>query len=1508
MLSRRSILALAAAAGLFTGAPGLARAQYSAPYKLIDLASSWEGAVFPGSNPDRYVEYQGAVYFFASGDWGSGLWRTDGTRSGTTFVESFGSIADMAVANGLLFISGESDITYGIELYKYDGFSATLVKDIRPGGVDSNPGRFFVWTDRLMFSADPDGLGQVLHTSDGTTAGTVALDTYKDPQEFVSFNARVFFTAKVNQLPATETNLWSWSALTGGELVESRVVGNLAVLGTTLYVTKRSGSTTAGRQEGELWKTDGTPGAAIKVSNLWTGGDAAVSEKTVFGTDVFFAGCDPASGRNLYKTDGTTVTLVKDFLLPDDLQPGVPAPPANSCDPANGPQQLTVINGKLYFEADDGDRGHELWASDGTTPGTVLLEDIDFGAEASDLHINSTACGRAACRAVIPGGFFFTARTEYTGRELYFCDGTSAYRVTDLDSGDRDGVPTSRILLSGGKVFFAGSDEDANAEPWVLPLDPTLAVADVTVSESAGLATVTVRLLPANPGATVTVNWTTVSGWASPGSDYTTSSGVLTFTPGDDSETLTVPILEDATLEGDEYFSIVLSSPVNAAIGNSTSRVTIRDNEGPFLSVSGPLSDPVEGASATFTVTLTAPHDNIVTVHYRTVAVTASRSDFTSKVSDYSNYLVFDPTTSETPQTKTVSIATTADTIYEYWWEYFELEIFAASGASITTSRAWASILDNDAEPTANIVNRTVTEDVAFATFTVNLTRASAQTTRLYWSTDGGGAAPAAPGPDFRDASGFVVFPPGQTSHDVTVELFEDTIDEPNETYYVDLDTSTAVGTTVGVGRGVGTITDDDTGTLRIGNVTVVEGDAGPVDAVLDLTLSTPYYQDFTVNYATEDGTATEVGGDYVPSSGAISFPAGTTSQTVTVQALGDLVDEVNEIFRVRLSASTGPGITDSVGDVTVTDDDTTVSVADASASEPASGTSTITVTVTTPEAYKAEFSVDYATVAGGAQPATPGVDYVATNGTLVFPLGIKSRTFTVTVNHDVIDEPAETFLIQLSNSSGPTILDGEAIGTINDNDIASVAINNVTAPEGNSGTTDAVFTVSINTPYYRDFTVNWATAVGTGANPATEGVDYLGDSGTLTFLAGTTSQTVAVSVVGDTLDEPNETFAVVLSNSTGPTISDSRGDGTITDDDALTIDAADVEVVEGNSGTTLATFTVSVNADHAGTITVNVATSGGGPSPPAATAGTDFVTLPSTLVTFAPGVLSQQVSVSVIGDTTVEANNESFGLTLSNPTGGATLARTKAYGIILDDDSDRTISMSPLSVAVTEPLSGTVNATFTATLSADAGRTITVDYATANGTATAGSDYTATSGTLSFEPGERTKTIDVTVLADALVEASETFTLTLSAPTNGTIAAGAGTATATIGDSLSQVPLSFYTVDPCRLVDTRSPAPGSPLVAGTPQTFQVTGSCNIPVTARAISYNVTVAGATASGNVRLFPGGTPAPSTSAVNFKAGQVRANNGMVALGTNGDVGAVLSPGGTVHVIIDVNGYME
>jgi ELWxxDGT repeat protein len=1538
---------------LLAGTPAVG--QFTNSYKVAEIAagSPYYGATYWGSGPTLFVEYQGSrdpsprVYFFASQGWDTlhthdetGLYRTDGTRAGTSFVAPFTDITEMAVVNGKLLISG-SQTGEGRELWSYDGSTddgspATLVKDIRPGGVASDPTRFFVVPaglvdpgELLLFAADPDGLGLSLQVSDGTTAGTAVLETFKDPREFIAFNGRVFLTAKVSQA-ATETNLWSWSPTAGSQLVESRVDGILAAVGSTLFVGKRMGSMVVGRLQTEVWKTDGTPDAATQVSDLWPGGDAAISDLTAVGTTVFFAACDPAVGRGLYKTDGTTVTLVKDFLEPGGSVPW----PANSCDPANGPSQLAAINGKVYFVVDDGDHGLELWTSDGTTVGTVLVQDLYPGAEPSDPSLNASSCGRSSCRAVTAGGFFFTARTGDTGRELWYCNGSSIVQAGDPNPGSRSGVASDRLVLVNDEVFFAGNDEEKNSEPWALPLTPSLSVGDVSVSESAGTATLTVRLSPPNPAATVAVDWTTSDGTASSGSDFTASSGTLTFAPGDEVQTITVPILDDAVTppEGDEVFHVQLANATNARIVTSPATVTVYDDDGLVMNVSfrtppgtptPPFSVYKEGYNATFDVTMIGAHAAPIYVDYVTVGDSARPvTDFTAKSSLAPGVhtvvhtpLVFPAWASPTnPQTVSVTVATKNDSTYEEQWKYFRLELFNPVGASIGTRSATAPIENDDIAgpdgaywPTVNLASKTVVEDNTFATFRATLNHDSEYTARLYWySGVGGEDPPADPGLDYRNTSGFFVFRPGETTHDVTVEVFEDTIDEPDEKYWVDIVTTTAVGAYVGVGRGVGIITDDDTGTLAVANPAAFpEGDTGASDVVFDITLSTPYYRDFTIGYATSGGTATP-GADYTAVSGTLLFPKGTTSRSIAVPVLGDVIDEANETFNLVLSASTGPGFSRSSATATIADDDTTVSVADASAGEGNTGTTTMTFTVSTADnaGNKVPFTVDYATVAGGAQPATPGTDYVETSGTLSFPAGTKSRTFTVTINSDLIDEPAETFLVQLSNSSGPVILDGEAVGTINDNDTATVTINNVTKAEGDSGTTDAVFTVSLNTPYYRDFTVNWATTPGT----ATEDVDYVASSGIVTFTAGTTTQTVAVPIIGDTLNEANETFEVVLSGSTGPSISDSRGLGTITDDDALTIGAADVKVVEGNSGTTLATFTITVSRDHAQQVTCNVATSAGGPTPPAATAGTDYVTLPSTLVTFAPGVLSQQVSVTVNGDTTVEAANESFGLTLSSPTGGATLARTKAYGIILDDDSDRTISLSPLAASVTEPLAGTVDATFTVSLNVDAGRTVTVGYATADGSAQAGADYAAASGTLSFAPGERTKTVDVSVLSDAVVDGGETFTLTLSSPTNGTISAAGGTATVTIRDSLSLVPLAFYTVTPCRLVDTRNPAPGSPLVAGTPRTFPVTGNCGIPVTAKAISYNVTVAGATKSGNVRLFPGGTPAPSTSAVNFSAGQVRANNGLVALGTDGDVGALLSPAGTAHVIVDVNGYWE
>lgn len=123
---------------------------------------------------------------------------------------------------------------------------------------------------------------------------------------------------------------------------------------------------------------------------------------------------------------------------------------------------------------------------------------------------------------------------------------------------------------------------------------------------------------------------------------------------------------------------------------------------------------------------------------------------------------------------------------------------------------------------------------------------------------------------------------------------------------------------------------------------------------------------------------------------------------------------------------------------------------------------------------------------------------------------------------------------------------------------------------------------------------------------------------------------------------------------------------------------------------------------------------------------------------------------------------------------------------------------------------------------------------------------------------------------------------------------------------------MSFHTVDPCRVVDTRNPAGGRggpALVAGASRVFPVAGACGVPGTAWAVSLNVTVTQPTATGNVRLFPGGTPPPQASSVNYAAGATRANNAVAALGSAGDLTALATQAsGSVHLILDVNGYFE
>jgi len=219
----------------------------------------------------------------------------------------------------------------------------------------------------------------------------------------------------------------------------------------------------------------------------------------------------------------------------------------------------------------------------------------------------------------------------------------------------------------------------------------------------------------------------------------------------------------------------------------------------------------------------------------------------------------------------------------------------------------------------------------------------------------------------------------------------------------------------------------------------------------------------------------------------------------------------------------------------------------------------------------------------------------------------------------------------------------------------------------------------------------------------------------------------------------------------------------------ARTLSINSVSVLEGNSGVTPATFTVTLSAPSTVPASVQFATADG-----TAKAGSDYLSTSGTL-TFAPGETSKTIAVSVVGDT-MQEDNETFLVLLSKPTGGATISTNAGVGTILDDDGPPALAINDVSQP--EGNSGTTNMTFTVTLTAPSGKPVSVDYATADGTATAGSDYTSTSGTLSFAPGQTSKTINVPIIGDTIVEPNETFLVQLSNAVGAPIVRNQGTGT----------------------------------------------------------------------------------------------------------------------------------
>ena len=421
-------------------------------------------------------------------------------------------------------------------------------------------------------------------------------------------------------------------------------------------------------------------------------------------------------------------------------------------------------------------------------------------------------------------------------------------------------------------------------------------------------------------------------------------------------------------------------------------------------------------------------------------------------------------------------------------------------------------------------------------------------------------------------------------------------------------------------------------------------------------------------------------------------------------------------------------------------------------------GMTAATFTVSLSAAYGQTVSVHYATTDSSATVVAG--DYQTIAGTLTFAPGVTSQTVTVQVNGDRLAEYSESFLLLLSDPTNAFVADATGVGTILDDEPTISIVDYGSGVEGNTSTKAFSFTVTLSAVYDAPVTVAYATADLTpddeywyGLTAATAGVDYTATFGTLTILAGQTSGTITVLVTGDRLAEWDESFFVNLSNPTSAHLGSGLAVATIVDDEPRVSIGDATAVLEGNSGTKSMTFIVTLSAASDAPVTVTYATGDG-----SATAGGDYQAKTGTL-TFGIGQTSQTITVLVNGDRLGEYD-ESLYVNLTGTGTNAHIGNSLGYGTILDNEPR--ISISDVSKA--EGKRGqTTLFTFTVTLSAAYDQAVTMSFRTVNGTATSGSgDYIAKTGTLTFAPGETSKTITIEVKGDSKRETNETFYLDL--------------------------------------------------------------------------------------------------------------------------------------------------
>jgi hypothetical protein len=624
-----------------------------------------------------------------------------------------------------------------------------------------------------------------------------------------------------------------------------------------------------------------------------------------------------------------------------------------------------------------------------------------------------------------------------------------------------------------------------------------------------------------------------------------------------------------------------------------------------------------------------------------------------------------------------------------------------------------------------------------------------------------------------------VTFLAGQTTKKLSVTINDNsTANAPNKTVVFHLANPTPAGAQIkSPANATLTIVDDEgPGQLDFSSSAYTVLESGGVATITvnrlgasNLAVSVDYA---TATAASSPATPTA---DYTPISTpqTLTFAPGELSKTFQVQITDDSDAESPENVNVvlsnpqNLSGGNAPTIgSNSPATLTINDDDVSTFSFHSTLFSVGESAGTATITVDRDGATSIPASVNYSTSDG---TATAGSDYTAASGTLNFAAGETQKTFNVAILGDTADEPNET--VDLALSSGAT---AELSIVDDDNPTESVQFSD-TAYSVNEADGTATITVTLSHALGVQTTVHYATSDGT----ATAGSDYTATSGDLTFAAGETQKTFNVSILNPATPDPEdpETVTVTL---TSPGTSLVLGDPstatlTINDDDPPgLLDFKSLSYSASETGG-VATITVERVGGVGGPVAVDYTTSDG-----TATAGSDYTATSGTLTWASGDSADKTFTVPIAWDGRGEGP-ETINLALSNPDGADLGPNTAAVIHVADDGASGPLALTSSSYNVGES-DGAVTVTVTRS-GGSLGGPVTVDYATADGTATAGSDFTATSGTLTFGPGESSKSFSVPIANDSSHEDGESFQVALSNPGGGASLGSPAGASVTIAD-----------------------------------------------------------------------------------------------------------------------------